>query len=173
MEQIKQEQNILSNFNIQQIEEYLKDVKIIVSHITLNDNNLKSIFNESIKTAEHSLNEFKEDFETLTVLFNKYNSGEFKPDTSTINNISYTSFNDLYNQLKKDKVEFSYLKINGDIKKTIGTLNFDLIPDENLPKNELTMEKIIYSHLDDTCKYYDILANNWRSFKKENLIFKF
>ncbi len=82
---------------------------------------------------------------------------------------TFTDVDSLKSYLQDGVVEFKYKKINGDIKSTKGTTNMSIIPADKHP-NEPTLGKIVYSHLDETVKYYDLNANDWRSFRKENLI---
>lgn len=94
---------------------------------------------------------------------------DFDIDFDELNKIATTTDN-IRELLQKGIVEFSYKKINGDIKKTKGTTNLNLIPKEKQPIKELTIEKIVYGHLEDTIKYFDVNINEWRSFKKDNIL---
>lgn len=58
---------------------------------------------------------------------------------------------------------FSYFKIDGSIREAVGTLNFDLIPEEHHPKS-LSAARSDSSENSSFC-YYDIDARGWRSFR--------
>jgi len=69
------------------------------------------------------------------------------------------------NALHKRVVEFEYKKKNGDIRTAHGTLNIDLMGEENAPKGTSD-----YKVPDNTIRYYDTDSKGWRSFLVENFI---
>ena len=77
-------------------------------------------------------------------------------NTETIENLK--------SQMRTGVVEFSYTKKDGSIRVAKGTLNFDIMSEENQPKN------VIDYNSDTTTRYFDINSNGWRSFKNDNFI---
>lgn len=71
---------------------------------------------------------------------------------------------DFKNALRDRAVEFKYSKKNGDIRIAKGTLNSDIMGDDNIPKGTG------YDIKDNNIRYYDLNSNGWRSFLSENLI---
>lgn len=71
---------------------------------------------------------------------------------------------DFKNALRDRIVEFKYSKKNGDIRIAKGTLNSDIMGDDNIPKGTG------YDIKDNNIRYYDLNSNGWRSFLSENLI---
>ena len=69
------------------------------------------------------------------------------------------------NALHKRIVEFKYKKKNGEIRTAYGTLNIDLMGEENAPKGG-----DIKTGPDNQIRYYDTNSNGWRSFLIENFI---
>ena len=69
------------------------------------------------------------------------------------------------NALRKRIVEFKYNKKNGETRTANGTLNIDLIGQENTPNG--TNGK---TFPDNQIRYYDIDSKGWRSFLVENFI---
>lgn len=69
------------------------------------------------------------------------------------------------NALRKRIVEFKYNKKNGETRTARGTLNIDLIGQENTPNG--TNSK---TFPDNQIRYYDIDSKGWRSFLVENFI---
>lgn len=60
-------------------------------------------------------------------------------------------------------VEFTYLKKNGEERIAHGTLNVNIMGEENKPKgSDKTLSK-------DVIRYYDLDSDDWRSFIIENL----
>ena len=68
------------------------------------------------------------------------------------------------NALHKGVVEFKYKKKNGEIRSAKGTLNIDVMGEDNAPKGTG------YEITDDNIRYYDLNSEGWRSFIPENLI---
>jgi len=68
------------------------------------------------------------------------------------------------NALHKGVVEFKYKKRNGEIRSAKGTLNIDVMGNENAPTGSG------YKTSDDIIRYYDLNSEGWRSFVVENLI---
>lgn len=71
----------------------------------------------------------------------------------------------LKEMLREGEVQFSYLKKDSTVREARGTVNLDIIPEENHPKGE-SERKIS----DQTVRYYDLDSCGWRSFSIENLI---
>ena len=68
-------------------------------------------------------------------------------------------------KLHSDKpMIFSYIKKNGELRVAKGTLNINVMGEENAPSGKLE------SYNEDTIRYYDILAEGWRSFLVDNFI---
>ena len=74
-------------------------------------------------------------------------------------------FEDFRTKLATGIYRFSYIKLDGSIREATGTLNPDLIPAENHPKNS---GKTIPNY--ETFAYYDLDAAAWRSFRLDNFI---
>lgn len=68
------------------------------------------------------------------------------------------------NALHDGVVEFEYKKRNGEIRTAKGTLNIDVMGNENAPTGSG------YNRSDDIIRYYDLNSEGWRSFIIENLI---
>ena len=68
------------------------------------------------------------------------------------------------NALHKGVVEFKYKKKNGEIRSAKGTLNIEVMGEDNAPKGTG------YDIVDDNIRYYDLNSEGWRSFIPENLI---
>lgn len=68
------------------------------------------------------------------------------------------------NALRNGVVEFKYTKKNGDERTAKGTLNINIMGDENVPKGTG------YEISDNNIRYYDLNSEGWRSFITENLI---
>lgn len=64
----------------------------------------------------------------------------------------------------ENPVKFSYKKKNGEIRTATGTLNVNVMGEENAPSGKLD------SYNEDTIRYYDLNSNGWRSFLVENFI---
>ena len=77
-------------------------------------------------------------------------------NTETIENLK--------SQMRKGVVEFSYTKKDGSTRIAKGTLNFDVMGEENLPKNGVSYDS------ETTTRYFDVNSNGWRSFKNDNFI---
>lgn len=77
----------------------------------------------------------------------------------------------LKSQMRNGVVEFSYTKKDGSTRVAKGTLNFDIMGEENQPKNGVGLPKngVGYDS-DTTTRYFDINSNGWRSFKNDNFI---
>ena len=69
-------------------------------------------------------------------------------------------------QLATGIYRFSYLKLDGDIREAIGTLNPEFIPSDKLPvtRNPSPVPPA------NTFAYFDITKNAWRSFRLDNFI---
>lgn len=61
-------------------------------------------------------------------------------------------------------VEFKYKKKNGEERVAKGTLNVNVMGEENTPKGTG------YDIADTNIRYYDMNSEGWRSFLVENLI---
>jgi len=72
-------------------------------------------------------------------------------------------FEDFRAKLRSGKYRFSYFKKDGSIREAVGTLNFDLIPAEHLPKS-LSAAQNDSSESPATFCYYDLSVPGWRSF---------
>ena len=74
------------------------------------------------------------------------------------------NINDFKNALRKGVVNFKYKKKNGEIRDAKGTLNVEIMGEENAPKGTG------YDIVDTNIRYYDLNSEGWRSFIAENLI---
>ena len=75
-----------------------------------------------------------------------------------------TNINAFKKALREGKVEFKYTKKNGEERKAIGTLNAQVMGEENSPKGTG------YEITDTNIRYYDLNSEGWRSFVVDNLI---
>ena len=66
--------------------------------------------------------------------------------------------------LHEGKVEFKYTKKNGEARTAVGTLNIDIMGEDNKPKGTG------YEITDSNIRYYDLNSEGWRSFITDNLI---
>ena len=64
----------------------------------------------------------------------------------------------------ENPVKFSYKKKNGEIRTATGTLNVNVMGEDNAPSGKLD------SYNEDTIRYYDLNSEGWRSFLVENFI---
>ena len=74
------------------------------------------------------------------------------------------NINEFKKALHNGKVEFKYTKKNGEERTAVGTLNIEVMGEENAPKGTG------YEIADSNIRYYDLNSNGWRSFLAENLI---
>lgn len=70
----------------------------------------------------------------------------------------------LKSQMRNGVVEFSYTKKDGSERLAKGTLNFEIMGEENQPKTGVDYDS------NTTTRYFDVNSNGWRSFKNENFI---
>ena len=70
----------------------------------------------------------------------------------------------LKSQMRNGVVEFSYTKKDGSTRVAKGTLNFDIMGEENQPKSGIGYNS------DTTTRYFDVISDGWRSFKNDNFI---
>ena len=70
----------------------------------------------------------------------------------------------LKSQMRNGVVEFSYTKKDGSERLAKGTLNFEIMGEENQPKAGVDYDS------NTTTRYFDVNSNGWRSFKNENFI---
>ena len=77
-------------------------------------------------------------------------------NTETIENLK--------SQMRNGVVEFSYTKKDGSERLANGTLNFEIMGEENQPKTGVDYDS------NNTTRYFDVNSNGWRSFKNENFI---
>ena len=74
------------------------------------------------------------------------------------------NINDFKRALHNGKVEFKYIKKNGEERTALGTLNIDIMGEGNKPKGTG------YEITDSNIRYYDLNSEGWRSFITDNLI---
>lgn len=70
----------------------------------------------------------------------------------------------LKEQLRQGEVKFQFTKKNGEIRDARGTLNMDIIPQENHPKG--TSKEVP----ENTTRYFDLDKESWRSFTNDSFI---
>ena len=70
----------------------------------------------------------------------------------------------LKQKLHNGEVNFTYQKKDGSERTARGTLNVQVMGEENSPKG------MDYNKNDDVTRYYDLNSNGWRSFTNVNLI---
>ena len=70
----------------------------------------------------------------------------------------------LKSRMHDGEVSFTYLKKDGSERTARGTLNVQVMGEENSPKG------MDYNKNDDVTRYYDLNSNGWRSFTNVNLI---
>jgi hypothetical protein len=74
------------------------------------------------------------------------------------------NINEFKKALRNGIVEFKYKKKNGEERTARGTLNIEVMGEENSPKGTG------YEITDTNIRYYDLNSEGWRSFIPENLI---
>lgn len=74
------------------------------------------------------------------------------------------NINEFKKALHDGKVQFKYTKKNGEERDALGTLNFDVMGEDNIPKGKG------YETSDSNIRYYDLNSEGWRSFIVDNLI---
>ena len=74
------------------------------------------------------------------------------------------NINEFKKALHNGVVEFKYTKKNGEVRTAKGTLNIDIMGEDNAPKGTS------YDIVDTNIRYYDLNSEGWRSFITENLI---
>ena len=74
------------------------------------------------------------------------------------------NINEFKKALHNGVVEFKYKKKNGEERTARGTLNIEVMGEENTPKGTG------YEITDSNIRYYDLNSEGWRSFIAENLI---
>ena len=70
----------------------------------------------------------------------------------------------LKSRMHDGEVNFIYQKKDGSERTARGTLNVQVMGEENSPKG------MDYNKNDDVTRYYDLNSNGWRSFTNVNLI---
>ena len=70
----------------------------------------------------------------------------------------------LKEELRKRSVKFKYTKKDGSERDALGTLNVDVMGEENAPSG--TGKQVPENQI----RYYDLNSEGWRSFIAENLI---
>ena len=70
----------------------------------------------------------------------------------------------LKSRMYEGEVNFTYQKKDGSERTARGTLNVQVMGEENSPKG------MNYNKNDDVTRYYDLNSNGWRSFANVNLI---
>lgn len=70
----------------------------------------------------------------------------------------------LKEKLHEGEVNFTFEKKDGSLRTAKGTLNVQIMGEENAPKG------IDYSKSDTVTRYFDLNSNGWRSFTNEKLI---
>ena len=82
-------------------------------------------------------------------------------------------------KLQNGIYRFSYFKTDGTIREATGTLNLELIPEDQLPKDQLPEDTLPlqgkgrergYLPAPGVFTYYDLEKKAWRSFRCENFI---
>ena len=74
------------------------------------------------------------------------------------------AINNLKSEMRKGVVEFSYTKKDGSTRIAKGTLNFEIMGEENTPKSGVEYDS------EATTRYFDVNSEGWRSFKNENFL---
>ena len=71
----------------------------------------------------------------------------------------------LIEDLKNGAVDFTYTKLNGELRKATGTLKMDLIPVEKQPNSSFSLPLHPAGHL----RYYDLTSDGWRPFHTDSV----
>ena len=74
------------------------------------------------------------------------------------------AINNLKSEMRKGVVEFCYTKKDGSTRIAKGTLNFEIMGEENTPKSGIEYDS------ETTTRYFDVNSEGWRSFKNDNFI---
>ena len=67
-------------------------------------------------------------------------------------------------------VEFTYIKDDGSVRKAIGTLCPELIPEDKKSKGDKDPRKVKWPRVEFS--YYDLEKQGWRTFKASGLVLK-
>ena len=70
----------------------------------------------------------------------------------------------LKDAMRNGVVEFTYLKKDGSERVAKGTLNNEVMGEDNIPKGTMDYTS------DSTTRYFDVNSNGWRSFSNANLV---
>ena len=81
-----------------------------------------------------------------------------------LDKIKDTNIQNFKNELHKGIVEFKYKKKDGSIRDAKGTLNINIMGNENAPTSSG------HNVSDTNIRYYDLNSNGWRSFIYNNLL---
>ena len=72
-------------------------------------------------------------------------------------------------KLQNSIYRFSYFKTDGPIREATGTLNLELIPEQDHPKGDMS-DGFAREPAPGVFTYYDLEKKAWRSFRCENFI---
>jgi hypothetical protein len=77
---------------------------------------------------------------------------------------------DLLELLGRESKEFTYIKDDGSVRKAIGTLCPELIPEDKKSKGDKDPRKVKWPRVEFS--YYDLEKQGWRTFKASGLVFE-
>lgn len=73
----------------------------------------------------------------------------------------------LCNSLKNGETHFTFIKKDGTLRKAVGTINLDMVPDADKQFSNSMEEK---SERTDQTSYYDLEKNAWRCCKYASVV---
>lgn len=76
-----------------------------------------------------------------------------------------SNLSDIENLLSKGKVTFKYTKVNGALRKAVGTTKNSLVPAEFRKVEEATQDIHV-----GYVRYFDFDENGWRTFVRDNFV---
>jgi len=76
------------------------------------------------------------------------------------------SIGKLRQKLEGGVVKFSFIKLEGELRPAVGTLDLNIIPDDKLPNGSVIQDN------EKVLKYFDLEKENWRSISVTSQIFE-
>jgi hypothetical protein len=79
------------------------------------------------------------------------------------------SKDEVIEMLQDGMVGLSFTKVkDGGVREMTATLDFDLIPEENVPKSGKSVDQSVGGN--ETVRVFDLVIKEWRSFRMDSLL---
>jgi hypothetical protein len=79
------------------------------------------------------------------------------------------SKDEVVEMLQDGMVDLSFTKVkDGGVREMKATLDFDLIPEENVPKSGKSVDQSVGGN--ETVRVFDLVIKEWRSFRMDSLL---